>query len=233
MAITSRFPFLAPRPQGIFRVLTLCTGNICRSPQAEQLLRKRIPEAFGRTIIEALDVSSAGTRANDGAAMERWAIAEAQRLGIDDTADHVARRLRRSHALEADLILTMTCDHRDAVTKVTRRVKPKSFTLVEFTCIVEALADRTTLASVAPLGPEGFAAFMRGVVVAAGQARATVPLPKPAMLLDIPDPYGYGPEVYRSSADAIDRHVTRIAAALSVLAAGGRAARAEADLPAL
>ncbi len=204
-------------------MLTVCTGNICRSPQAEQLLRLRIPQAFDRTAIANLEVTSAGTRAIDGDTMDRYAAAEAVRLGVPDAAAHRARKLRRAQIADADLIITMTVDHRRAVASLSRRGHAKTFTLVEFAMIVEALADGSAAERIDPLGTDGFAAFMRRVVQASARVRARVEMPKPAMLLDVVDPYGYPIEVYRRSAETIDRKTGRLADALASLAEGALA----------
>ncbi|HEY4789981.1 MAG TPA: low molecular weight phosphotyrosine protein phosphatase, partial [Actinomycetes bacterium] len=44
-------------PAGAFGVLFVCTGNICRSPTAEAVLRRRLTEAG---LADAVEVDSAG-----------------------------------------------------------------------------------------------------------------------------------------------------------------------------
>lgn len=208
----------------VFRILAVCTGNICRSPQAEQLLRTRVPEAFGRVDIAALHVSSAGTAPGEDVPMDRWAAAEAQRLGITDTAHHRSRRLDRAMLDEADLVLGMTRDHRRAASGRRGAPPERVFTLIELRLLVEALAARGPDAGVTPLGEDGFAAFMRRIVAAAAAARPTVRMPRPEQLLDIVDPYRSAPDVYRRSAESIDSNVTRLASAIVTLARGDDAA---------
>ncbi|MBO1769505.1 hypothetical protein [Agrococcus sp. TF02-05] len=218
------------REDRVFRILTVCTGNICRSPQAEQLLRVRVPQAFGREEIAALHVSSAGTAPSEGAPMDRWAIDEAVRLGITDTDHHRALRLDRSMLLEADLVLGMTREHRRVASGRRGAPPERAFTLVEFRLVVEALAKRGSAAGVPPLGEDGFAAFMRRLVAAAAAARDSVRMPKPELLLDIIDPYRFDADVYRRSADAIDRNVTQLATAIATLARGETAPPQDDDL---
>jgi protein-tyrosine phosphatase len=208
------------RSDGVFRILTVCSGNLCRSPQAEQLLRARIPSAFGRTDIPALLVSSAGTKAFDDDPMDKLALAEAERLGVPDTAAHRARRIREPHVEQADLVLGMAREHRAAATSLVPRANRRSFTLVEFARIVDALANGEVESSIAPLNDDGFAAFMRRVVEAAVTARGIMPTPASPDELDVEDPYRLEPEVYRRSADAVDAHVARIASGLRALADG-------------
>ncbi|MBO1769497.1 hypothetical protein [Agrococcus sp. TF02-05] len=210
----------ATRNDGIFRILTVCSGNLCRSPQAEQLLRARIPRAFERTDIPALRVSSAGTKAFDDDPMDKFALAEAMRLGIPDSAAHRARRMREPLVEEADLVIGMAREHRAAAASLVPRANRRSFTLIEFARIVEALAAGGVESSIAPLNEDGFAAFMRRVVDAAATVRGLMPTPESPDELDVEDPYRLEPEVYRRSADAVDRHVTRIAWGLRALAGG-------------
>ncbi len=201
-----------------FRILAVCTGNICRSPQVEKLLRARVPAAFARATIDALGVGSAGTHALEGDAMDPYAADEAARLGIHISGMHRARRLHKGQLEQADLVLGAERRHRDESAKLLKRRGTIAFTVVEFTLIVEHLAAKDDR-QVAPLADDGFAAFMRRVVRAAHDARADA-APRAAITLDLSDPHRYGPEVYRRSADTIDDYVTRLAAGLRSLANG-------------
>lgn len=212
-----------PEPRatdGVFRILTVCSGNLCRSPQAEQLLRLRVPQAFRRDAIPALRVASAGTKAFDGDPMDPLAAVEGERLGIGDTREHRARRIREAHVADADLILGMAREHRAAAATLEPKANRRVFTLVEFARIVEALASGQFEVTVRPLGDDGFAAFMQRVVEAANTVRGLMPVPQDQVELDVEDPYRLDHEVYVRSADAVDLLVTRVASALRVLAAG-------------
>ena len=94
-----------------FRILTVCIGNVCRSPLAERLLRLRLAEAG---LAASYDVTSAGLRAMVGHPMEPTAAGELTRLGGDPDG-FVARRLTAQMANEADLVLTATTDVRRRV----------------------------------------------------------------------------------------------------------------------
>jgi protein-tyrosine phosphatase len=214
---TSRGP---ERNDSVFRILTVCSGNLCRSPQAEQLLRTRIPAALGGVGAAALDVSSAGTVAFDGDHMDEFAAEEAARLGIDDAVGHRARRITEQHVADADLILGMAREHRAAASSLVPRANRRVFTLVEFARIVDALAGADV--DIAPPGQDGFAAFMRRVVDVAVAERGLMPMPEAPIDLDIEDPYRRAPDIYRRSADAVAANVDRIAAAVAAIAGAGR-----------
>ncbi len=103
-------------------VLFVCTGNICRSPTAERLaLTHGIP---------GLTASSAGSRARVGHAIHPQAAGVLTRLGGDATG-FASRQLNSRIASSADLVITMTRAHRDAVLELAPRQLRKTFTLIE------------------------------------------------------------------------------------------------------
>ncbi len=78
-------------------ILLLWTGNLCRSPMAEGLLRTCLP---------AHELFSAGLAAPQGAPADPLAIALMRQMDIDISA-HRARNLASWMVQEADLVLTM------------------------------------------------------------------------------------------------------------------------------
>lgn len=87
-------------------ILTICTGNLCRSPMAEGLLRQRLREEG----IEHHRVMSAGVWAVDDHPASDHAITVMAERGID-TRDHIAHTVTANDVAEADLILVMTKEH--------------------------------------------------------------------------------------------------------------------------
>jgi protein-tyrosine phosphatase len=81
----------------IRNILLLCTGNICRSPMAEGLLREFLPTH---------QIFSAGVQALEGAPPDNLAVALMKQSGID-ISEHRARSLAGWMMQEADLVLTM------------------------------------------------------------------------------------------------------------------------------
>ena len=98
-------------------ILVICTGNICRSPIAEGLLRDALRAPVRRR--RRPSVSSAGTSGLEGSGAMPESVQAAAELGVD-IAGHVARRLTPDIADGADLLLCMAREHRDMLARCIR-----------------------------------------------------------------------------------------------------------------
>jgi len=97
-------------PEVKMNILFVCTGNTCRSPMAEAIMRHALEERG----LSEVQVASAGTGAFDGAPASEGAYLVGLENGLDLSA-HRARRLGQAHVDTADLVLTMSPQHRDRV----------------------------------------------------------------------------------------------------------------------
>jgi len=103
------------------RIMTVCIGNICRSPTAEYLLRQRLAS-------RDIELVSAGLGALAGRTMDATALQVLAEHGIDATA-HRARQLTAAMLREADLVLGMEKSHVDAMTHMAPEASGKIFLL--------------------------------------------------------------------------------------------------------
>ncbi|HST63645.1 MAG TPA: hypothetical protein VLM05_00530, partial [Mycobacteriales bacterium] len=127
------------RGRSAFRVLVVCSGNVCRSPLAERLLRARLDQELGAGA-GLFTVTSAGTTAVVGAPMDPRAAAVARSLGADP--DHFrARDLDAEQVIAADLVLTATRQHRGAVLRLHPAAHRYTFTLREFDRLTATVRD--------------------------------------------------------------------------------------------
>ena len=118
-------PLPDPRGAGPYRVVMVCTGNICRSAMAEIVLRDRLAAAgIPDSGQGGVTVTSAGVsdeeRGNPIDSRARRVLTEAgYGVGADDVsratgiaiASHTAHRVTDAEITEADLLLAMTDSH--------------------------------------------------------------------------------------------------------------------------
>ena len=174
-----------------FRILTVCTGNVCRSPLAEQLLRARLNPSI-------VTVKSAGVSALVGVGMPEPALEWANRLGVTDAASHVAQQVTVELIRGADLVLAMSRDHRRALVELTPAATRKTFTIRELAHIAAGISDDELRAEVA--GSTDAVEALRAAVDLASALRGVVePVASPDDL-DVIDPYRQSAAVYEQSA---------------------------------
>ena len=192
-----------------FRILTVCTGNICRSPLAEKLLRRELAG------VDA-ELASAGTDALTGYPMDERAAAYALQLGADP-AGHAARQLTSEELRETDLVLVASRRHRSRVVELLPRRSRSTFTVREFARLLDTLNsdDRAEIAAEA----DADARLVRLVDIAASN-RGVAELPEDPADDDIVDPFRQDDAVYAASVEQLVPAVRSIGPVLRRASAG-------------
>ena len=179
-------------PEAQPNILTVCTGNICRSPLAETLLATHL---FGLD----LRVHSAGTQALVGHGMPPHAreIAEQEGVAAGLSQAHQARLLTESMMRDADLILTMTEEHSNHAVQLRPSRLHRTFTVREFARLAGSLTDAELhrAAGSAQAPRMRLSAVLQAVADQRGLA------PRAVESEDVIDPYRQSPAVYRQAAD--------------------------------
>lgn len=164
-----------------FRILTVCTGNICRSPLAERLLQA----GFDAMAQGEFAVASAGTGALVGSGIEPHVAGFVHVFGADST-NFASRQLNVNILAGQDLVLALTRAHRSKVVELAPSLLRRTFTLRE-------------LARLLPLveGQHGVGASERWAAATAMALRLRTANPVGPEEDDVVDPYRRSDEVYQ------------------------------------
>lgn len=112
------------------KIIFVCTGNTCRSSMAEGLMKHYI--SLSNLKDEKTVVESAGLSVIPGDTANEKSIKVLKEEENIDISSHVARQLTYEMIEEADLILTMTRQHKNAIISAVNKAADKTFTLKEY-----------------------------------------------------------------------------------------------------
>jgi protein-tyrosine phosphatase len=165
----------------VFSILTVCTGNVCRSPAVERMLASEL----GPTV----KVASAGTHALVGHPISEPMAALLRSKGIREMP-FAARRLSEQLLKETDLVLPLTRAQRGLVVELWPAVVRRTFTLREFARLLGSV-DQAAISETSTA--ERLSAAIPLAAAQRGRERA---MPQED---DVVDPYRLGDEVYSES----------------------------------
>lgn len=174
-----------------FTVLSVCTGNVCRSPLAELMI------ADGLRSITSVHVFSAGTGALVGSGVPAPTARLAERLGLN-ASQHTSQQIDVEMIRRSDLIIGMAREHRRRVVEFTPAAMRRTFTLRELARVADAVKPELPQA----VGASGAATpddAMRAAIALAAAMRGTVAPPVNPADFDVVDPYRQSDAVYEQS----------------------------------
>jgi protein-tyrosine phosphatase len=195
-----------PRPQATaqVRLLTVCTGNICRSPYAAVLLR----DGLARARPGAFEVTSAGTHALAGRPMDEGSVGRLAAKGLADD-EFRSRLITPRLLLELAVVLLMATEHREFVLDEAPAVHRRTFTIRELAHALDGIAERHSwLTLMAAAGASDVESRWRALpeLVAAHSRRGR----EGRLDRDVSDPYKRGDRAFDRMVAELDPAVRSI-----------------------
>nr|WP_269211966.1 low molecular weight phosphatase family protein [Zhihengliuella flava] len=181
--------------------MTVCTGNICRSPLAHLYLAAHL-EAMAPG---AFHISSAGMAGLTGQSMDERSAAILAATDVPDGGYSVdsftARRIEDVDLGAVDLVLAMSREHRDSIIARSPRLLKRAYTVRELARLLELIEAEH--AGLIPTGAEPEAVDRRWkAVIKYATLLRTRATGGPADD-DVTDPYRRADAVYEEMADQL------------------------------
>lgn len=181
---------------GDFKILFVCTGNICRSATALQMLDHKLQN-------DLVLLDSAGTHALNDADMPPHAKQVLDELNIKTTT-HRSKQLTAELLEQTQLVLTATADQKSDVVKTWIKANRFTYTILEFAEIVNFLNDPGESDFEVETTPNTLEEKLQLVATARGYINQTKDR-------DIPDPFMKDLADYRLAGDLINEATNTIA----------------------
>lgn len=112
----------------MYKVLFVCTANICRTPMAEYYLNRLVKK---EGLEELIIVESAGTWAMEGMPAAENSLLVCAEEGLD-LSNHRSQPIDLYMMKQSDLVLCMSIDHKYDLSQIFPHLKDKIFTLKEY-----------------------------------------------------------------------------------------------------
>lgn len=189
----------------MIEILTVCTGNVCRSPLAATLLATRLADLDVR-------VTSAGTYGLQGEPMTGDTKRLAAQLAVDpgQVDAHRATYLTEAHLVAPDLILAMSREHRRRIVELSPARLRSTLTVREFARLAAEVSDVEVVESAAGGGDDDSRRLKAALNAVIGM-RGMTPPPTDPTDDDIVDPYRRSWETYELSGSQLAPAVEQVA----------------------
>ncbi len=174
----------------MIEILTVCTGNVCRSPLAATMLATRLADLDVR-------VTSAGTYGLQGEPMTDDTKRLASELGVDVdlVGAHRATYLTEAQLVAPDLILAMSREHRRRIVELNPARLRSTLTVREFARLAAEVPDADIVQAAAAAGDDS--ARLRAAITSILGMRGMTPPPADPSADDIIDPYRRSWDTYQ------------------------------------